>query len=151
MPEDSIRNGTGDNAYTWGRMHGHNIIVTPISPHGYCKVNAAHTVVELLTSFLYVRFGLLVGIGAGLLSGKHDSCRRTLLQADQIDLVAAWLSTILVRLQQIALRGREAIQTLLRSFFSIHCQNFRQEHESGRFLVAEYLSKAMGRNKYWRT
>ena len=148
-PEDFVRNGTDNNVYIWGRMHKHDIVVTSLPSHGYGKVNAAHTVVELLSSLPHIKFGLLVGIGAGLPSDKHDIRLGDVVVSQpngfnggvvQYDLGKATADGTWERVG--CLNAPPTV--LLRALSTLQA-----EHESGRFLMAEYLSVAMERNRHW--
>lgn len=54
------------NAYTWGRIREHNVVITSLPAGGYGKVNAATTALQMLSSFPQIRVGLMVGIGAAI-------------------------------------------------------------------------------------
>jgi nucleoside phosphorylase len=59
------------NAYTLGRVHGHNVVVACL-PSGVYGTTSATTVVEQMrTTFRFLKFGLMVGIGGGV-PGKVD-------------------------------------------------------------------------------
>ena len=54
------------NSYTWGRIGEHNIVLASLAAGVYGLVSAATTAMPMLSSFPQIRFGLLVGIGAGI-------------------------------------------------------------------------------------
>ncbi|ETS80817.1 hypothetical protein PFICI_08346 [Pestalotiopsis fici W106-1] len=61
-----------DNAYVLGRIGKHNVVIAAL-PHGqYGLVSAANVAKDLLRSFTNIRIGLMVGIGGGAPSDKHD-------------------------------------------------------------------------------
>jgi nucleoside phosphorylase len=61
-----------DNAYTLGRIGEHNIVIACL-PAGQMGTNSAATVAaQMKHSFGGIRFGLMVGIGAGVPSEEHD-------------------------------------------------------------------------------
>ncbi|KAF2644041.1 hypothetical protein P280DRAFT_496496 [Massarina eburnea CBS 473.64] len=61
-----------NNDYTLGRIGDHNVVVA-VLPEGEYGVASAGTVVrDLLSSFLNVRIGMMVGIGGGAPSKKND-------------------------------------------------------------------------------
>ncbi|KAF4334671.1 purine and uridine phosphorylase [Fusarium beomiforme] len=61
-----------NNDYTLGRI-GNNNIVIAVLPHGeYGLSSAASVARDMLSSFPNVRIGLMVGIGGGAPSRKHD-------------------------------------------------------------------------------
>jgi nucleoside phosphorylase len=64
---------SGDNnAYCLGRIGGHNIVITCL-PKGQPGNNAAAKVAtRMVATFTSLRFGLIVGIGGGVPSRKHD-------------------------------------------------------------------------------
>ena len=61
-----------DNAYTLGRIGEHNVVIACL-PAGQMGTNSAATVAaHMKYSFGGIRFGLMVGIGAGVPSEEHD-------------------------------------------------------------------------------
>ncbi|KAN0079520.1 hypothetical protein V8E54_004734 [Elaphomyces granulatus] len=64
---------SGDNNdYTLGEIGGHNIVIATL-PGGEYGISSAATVArDMLHSFPNIRFGLMVGIGGGAPSQKHD-------------------------------------------------------------------------------
>jgi nucleoside phosphorylase len=59
------------NAYTWGRVGNHNIVIASLPPGGYGLTVAATTANSLRFSLPHIRFGLMVGIGAGVPQLNH--------------------------------------------------------------------------------
>ena len=58
--------------YTLGRAWTHNVVICT-SPEGeYGTISAARVVEAMMHSFPNIRIGLMVGIGDGALSQKHD-------------------------------------------------------------------------------
>ncbi|KAN0079531.1 hypothetical protein V8E54_004745 [Elaphomyces granulatus] len=64
---------SGDNNnYTLGEIGGHNVVIATL-PDGEYGISSAATVArDMLHSFPNIRFGLMVGIGGGAPSQKHD-------------------------------------------------------------------------------
>ena len=61
-----------DNFYTFGRVERHDVVIACL-PAGRIGVASAATVAaKMISSFPSIRFGLLVGIGGGVPSGKAD-------------------------------------------------------------------------------
>ncbi|KAJ4864231.1 hypothetical protein T069G_00761 [Trichoderma breve] len=60
------------NNYTLGRIGKHNVVIAVLPDGEYGICSAARVAADLSHSFPYVRFGLLVGIGGGAPSRKHD-------------------------------------------------------------------------------
>ncbi|KAK8851751.1 purine and uridine phosphorylase [Apiospora arundinis] len=61
-----------NNSYTLGRMGKHNVVIA-VSPEGEYGMASATTVArDMLHSFPNVRISLMVGIGGGAPSEKHD-------------------------------------------------------------------------------
>ncbi|KAL3432874.1 putative wd40 protein [Aspergillus tetrazonus] len=56
--------------YSFGRIHDHNVVIA--RPPDMGTVNAAHCAAAVSQQFPNVRLALMVGIGAGLPSRKHD-------------------------------------------------------------------------------
>uniref|UniRef100_A0A8H7TTB6 Nephrocystin 3-like N-terminal domain-containing protein n=1 Tax=Bionectria ochroleuca TaxID=29856 RepID=A0A8H7TTB6_BIOOC len=61
-----------NNSYTLGKIGKHNVVIA-VLPHGEYGISSAASVArDLLHSFPNVRIGLMVGIGGGAPSRKHD-------------------------------------------------------------------------------
>jgi nucleoside phosphorylase len=65
-------NARDSNAYTLGRIAGHNVVVASLPPGYYGSTAAAVVVRDMLWSFPAIKFGLLVGIGGGFCSPTQD-------------------------------------------------------------------------------
>lgn len=65
-PEDFEQNTQDTNNYEWGRIGSHNIVIVSLPAGGYGVALAARTASQLRTSWPHLRFGLMVGIGAGI-------------------------------------------------------------------------------------
>ncbi|KAK8186898.1 ankyrin repeat-containing domain protein [Phyllosticta capitalensis] len=61
-----------NNAYTVGRIGKHNVVIALLPIGGYGVVPAAAVARDMLHSFPNIRIGLMVGIGGGAPSDKHD-------------------------------------------------------------------------------
>ncbi|KAF4546881.1 Hypothetical protein D9617_118g092450 [Elsinoe fawcettii] len=61
-----------NNDYTTGRIGAHNVVIAgcPTDQHGI--TSAATVARDMIHTFPNVRIGLLVGIGGGLPTAKHD-------------------------------------------------------------------------------
>ncbi|KAL7795634.1 hypothetical protein V8C43DRAFT_279577 [Trichoderma afarasin] len=55
-----------DNAYTFGSIGGHNIVIACLPKGRYGTNSAATIATKMLSSFPSIKFGLLVGIGGGI-------------------------------------------------------------------------------------
>jgi len=60
------------NAYTCGRIGKHNVVVACLPQGRYGLTSAATVAKDLLRTFPAIQFGLMVGIGGGAPSAKHD-------------------------------------------------------------------------------
>ncbi|KAJ5291436.1 hypothetical protein N7478_000687 [Penicillium angulare] len=60
------------NNYKLGKMGQHNVVIAALPDGGYGTDSAANVATNMLNSFLNVRIGLMVGIGGGVPSEKHD-------------------------------------------------------------------------------
>lgn len=60
------------NDYTLGTMHGHNVVIAVLPDGEYGIGSAANVATNMLSTFKNVRIGLMVGIGGGVPSEKHD-------------------------------------------------------------------------------
>jgi nucleoside phosphorylase len=61
-----------NNDYTLGKVGKHNVVITVLPNSEYSIALAASVVKDMLHSFPNIRVGLMVGIGGGALSLKHD-------------------------------------------------------------------------------
>ncbi|KAK2747834.1 hypothetical protein FQN55_004710 [Onygenales sp. PD_40] len=57
---------TDTNCYAWGKIGEHNVVIASLPGGEYGTTPAAITASNLLSTFPQIRFGLLVGIGAGI-------------------------------------------------------------------------------------
>jgi nucleoside phosphorylase len=64
-PDDS-------NDYTTGKIGEHNVVIAVLPDGEYGKSSAGRVAAEMIRSFCNIRFGLMVGIGGGAPSKKHD-------------------------------------------------------------------------------
>ena len=60
------------NAYTVGRIADHHVVVACLPKGRYGIASAATVAKDMLRSFGSIRIGLMVGIGGGAPSQKHD-------------------------------------------------------------------------------
>ncbi|EED16650.1 WD-repeat protein, putative [Talaromyces stipitatus ATCC 10500] len=60
------------NDYTLGRLGKHNVVIAVLPDGEYGTASAATVATNMLNSFPNVRIGLMVGIGGGAPSRKHD-------------------------------------------------------------------------------
>ncbi|QGA13764.1 hypothetical protein EYB26_001415 [Talaromyces marneffei] len=60
------------NNYTLGTIEGHNVVIAVLPNGEYGTASAAVVATHMLRSFPNVRVGLMVGIGGGVPSPKHD-------------------------------------------------------------------------------
>jgi hypothetical protein len=70
-PEHSEQRSSDANAYTWGQMGEHNILIVSLPAGKGDLVSATTTASDLVNSLPHIRIGLLVGIGAGV-PGQSD-------------------------------------------------------------------------------
>ena len=70
-PQNFVQPSTDSNAYSWGSIAGHNVVIASLESGIYGTTSAATTAMAMLSSFPSIRFGLLVGIGAAAKS-EHD-------------------------------------------------------------------------------
>lgn len=61
-----------NNDYTLGKIGRHNIVITVLPDGEYGTSRAASVASDMMHSFPNIRIGLLVGIGGGAPSRKHD-------------------------------------------------------------------------------
>lgn len=65
-PENFTQHESDTNIYIWGRVGEHNVVIAALAAGTYGVVSAATTAVYMKASFPHLRFGLMVGIGAGV-------------------------------------------------------------------------------------
>ncbi|KAF3317256.1 hypothetical protein TWF173_000499 [Orbilia oligospora] len=71
-PESGSVHINDNNHYTLGKIEGHNIVIA-VLPHGEYGISSATAVIkDMLHSFPNIRIGLMVGIGGGAPTSKHD-------------------------------------------------------------------------------
>ena len=58
--------------YTLGRMGKHNVVISVLPMGEYGTTSAARVAEDMMHSFPNIRIGLMVGIGGGVPSPKHD-------------------------------------------------------------------------------
>jgi len=61
-----------DNVYTLGRIGDHRVVIATMPKGEYGTVSAATTAKDMVRSFPNIKIGLMVGIGGGVPSMKHD-------------------------------------------------------------------------------
>ncbi|KAF5658278.1 ankyrin repeat domain-containing protein [Fusarium denticulatum] len=61
-----------NNNYAMGKIGEHNVVVAVLPKSEYGTTSAATVARDMVRSFPNIRFGLMVGIGGGAPSGKHD-------------------------------------------------------------------------------
>lgn len=71
-PQGFERHPADPNAYTWGRIGPHNIVIASLPAGQYGTTSAATTASNLLASLPQIRIGLLVGIGGAISRPSHD-------------------------------------------------------------------------------
>lgn len=60
------------NDYTLGKMGEHNVVIAVLPAGEYGTASAANVATNMLNSFHNVKIGLMVGIGGGVPSERHD-------------------------------------------------------------------------------
>ncbi|KAL7909440.1 putative wd40 protein [Trichoderma velutinum] len=60
------------NSYALGKMSGHNIVIACLPLGEYGTASAAGVAINMVRSFPNIRIGLMVGIGGGAPSKRHD-------------------------------------------------------------------------------
>src|SRR5690606_29450996 len=60
------------NTYVFGTIKGHGVVIGSVPEGQYGTVSAATVAKSMVRSLPKLRFALLVGIGGGAPSGKHD-------------------------------------------------------------------------------
>ncbi|KAF9773495.1 hypothetical protein IL306_008678 [Fusarium sp. DS 682] len=65
-PKNFRKHPKDTNNYVWGRVGEHNIVIASLAAGRYGTVSAATTAWSMISSLPHLRFGLMVGIGAGI-------------------------------------------------------------------------------------
>ncbi|KAJ5716986.1 purine and uridine phosphorylase [Penicillium malachiteum] len=60
------------NTYILGRIHGHNVAIACLPSGVYGTTSATIVGIQMQSTFESIRFGLMIGIGGGVPSGKAD-------------------------------------------------------------------------------
>lgn len=68
----SILSPNDANDYTLGKIGEHHIVIAALPDGEYGTASAASVARNILNSFHNIRFGLMVGIGGGVLSESHE-------------------------------------------------------------------------------
>ncbi|KAB8072454.1 violaceus kinesin [Aspergillus leporis] len=63
---------TDHNAYTLGRISGHNVVMACLPSGVYGTISASTVVSHMVSTYTKIRFGLMVGIGGGVPSKSAD-------------------------------------------------------------------------------
>ncbi|CAI7572429.1 unnamed protein product [Penicillium manginii] len=61
-----------DNNYALGRMYDHNVVIAVLPDGEYGTASAANVATNMRNTFHNVKIGLMVGIGGGVPSERHD-------------------------------------------------------------------------------
>ncbi|KAK1248783.1 hypothetical protein MKX08_007003 [Trichoderma sp. CBMAI-0020] len=61
-----------NNAYTLGKIWGHNVVIAVLPDGEYGTSSAASVARDMMHSFCNIRVGLMVGIGGGAPTKRHD-------------------------------------------------------------------------------
>jgi nucleoside phosphorylase len=81
-PPGFSKNSSDPNAYSWGRMGKHHVVLCSL-PEGEYGTNVTATIAQGLRSSLpHIRIGLLVGIGAGVPGEQVDKGNDSMSQPD---------------------------------------------------------------------
>lgn len=70
--EPIFRSPNDTNDYAFGKIGDHHVVIAILPDGEYGTVAAASVATNMLSSFPNVRLGLMVGIGGGVPSEKHD-------------------------------------------------------------------------------
>ena len=70
--EDLQNDSKDNNSYFLGRMGEHNVVIALLPYGSYGEISAATVATDMLRSYRSIRFGLMVGIGAGIPSKEHQ-------------------------------------------------------------------------------
>lgn len=69
-PLESLPNDNND--YTLGKIGKHNVVIAVLPKGQYGLTSAANVARDMVRSFFNIRIGLMVGVGGGAPSQKHD-------------------------------------------------------------------------------
>ncbi|OQE34409.1 hypothetical protein PENCOP_c018G07773 [Penicillium coprophilum] len=73
-PHEGLTNlpANNKNEYTLGSISDHNVVISVLPKGQYGTASAARVAGDMMTSFPNIRIGLMVGIGGGAPTQKHD-------------------------------------------------------------------------------
>jgi nucleoside phosphorylase len=66
------RSSSDQNTYTLGEISGHNVVITCLPSGVYGTTSAATVAAQMRSTFRFIDFGLMVGIGGGVPSKDND-------------------------------------------------------------------------------
>ena len=72
QPRNFEQASMDSNSYAWGSISGHNVVIASLPAGVYGNTPATAAAMHMLASLPRIKFGLMVGIGAGLPSKAHD-------------------------------------------------------------------------------
>src|SRR6266516_4186959 len=72
LHEPLQRDSQDQNTYTLGRIGLHNVVLACLPAGVTGTISAARVATQMLSSFKWLRFGLMVGIGGGVPSANDD-------------------------------------------------------------------------------
>ncbi len=61
-----------NNAYSWGRIGVHNVVVASLPAGMYGQIPATAVAKDMVSSFPHIRAGLMVGIGGGIPQSENE-------------------------------------------------------------------------------
>lgn len=70
-PKDFVKPSSDTNAYCWGRIGDHNVVIASLAAGEYGTISAATAATQMLSSFPNIKVGLMVGIGAAIARPKQ--------------------------------------------------------------------------------
>ena len=77
QPRNFEQASMDSNSYAWGSISGHNVVIASLPAGVYGNTPATAAAMHMLASLPRIKFGLMVGIGAGLPSkSPRHSARR---------------------------------------------------------------------------
>ena len=71
-PADFVQHLQDSNSYTWGSIGSYNVVMASLSTGVYGTTSATNTVLPMTFAFPNIKWGLMVGIGAGIPSHERD-------------------------------------------------------------------------------
>lgn len=146
----SLPTNRGHNAYTLGRLAGHNIVVATMPQIG---TNAAAAVAaQLLNDFPSIRFSLLVGIGGGVPGhdGDDDIRLGDIVVSQPTGTVSGVVQYDMGKMTADGVFQRTGMLAKPPTVLSVNVERLKAQHRREGSRVPQILSQMLDKNPQWK-